>query len=159
MAKKVITVKGDPIIKEGTAGGAITPGHLVTRSSGTIIVHANAGQSAQKAFALAMDFLGDSIDDAYASGDRVRYGVYRQGDEVNALVAAGAVAISEQDALESAGDGTLQKHTAVSVTVDYTQTTSTYTQTVYDAAIVAYATTALDNSGGTASARLVVEVA
>lgn len=147
MADQTILLKGDPLPKEGTAGGAITPGHLVQRSSGSYVVHATAAGNALPAFAKEDSDAGQTISDDYASGDRVRLLVCRTGDEVHALVAAGAAAIADGDALESAGDGTLRVVATEAATAD----------TQRDG-IVAYAREAVDNSGGAEAVRIKVEV-
>jgi len=142
-----IILKGDGIRKEADAAGTITPGHLVEfDASGDLVVHATAGGNARKAFAVENDLIGNGITDNYVSGDRVQYNVFRSGDEVYALVPAGAAAIAIEAALESAGDGTL-----VNV--------GTATATGGTDIVVAYALEAVDNSGGGTAARIKVEVA
>ena len=107
MAKTVV-LKGGFVRKEEEASAAITPGHLVEfDASGTLKPHATVGGAARRAFALENDVIGKGIDDAYASGDNVIYGVFHQGAEVYAKLHAGDTC-SKGDALESAGDGTLQ---------------------------------------------------
>lgn len=103
--------------KERTAGGAITPGHLVElNSAGAVVVHATAAEAVlpQRAFALEDQAQGRSIDDAYASGDLVVYQVFQPGDEIYALLENAAVATIGAE-LESAGDGTLQIRTTGAV--------------------------------------------
>src|SRR3990167_1803540 len=107
---KTILLKGDPLRKEREAGGAITPGDLIkVGSDGKVVVHATAGGNAQRALAIENDLAGEEIGDAYASGERVQYLVCRRGDEVMALLKASENVVVG-DFLESAGDGTLQKH-------------------------------------------------
>ena len=107
---KTILLKGDPLRKEREAGGAITPGDLIkVGSDGKVVVHATAGGNAQRAFAIENDLAGEEIGDAYASGERVQYLVCRRGDEVMARLKASENVVVG-DFLESAGDGTLQKH-------------------------------------------------
>lgn len=148
MAKAVI-LKGEVIRKEGVAGGAITPGHLVQGFGSSIVVHATAGGDARRTFALINDLVGDDIDDAYDSGDTVQYGVFEQGAEVNALLAASQTIVAG-DALVSNGDGTLKKH-------DESVDTSSTTVDVYVEAIVGYATEAKTTT--TSTTRIAVEVA
>lgn len=145
MAQTVLK-KGMPIVKEGVASEAITPGHLVEfGGSNDLQKHSTAGGNARPAFMREQDYIGQDIDTACASGDRIPYMVGRQGDEVRGLVAAGTSAISKGGPLESAGDGTLQPHgTAATGDVDN---------------IVAYATEAVDNSGGSEAVRIAIEVA
>jgi hypothetical protein len=101
------------VIEELVAGGAITPGHLIALgSAGTVAVHAVAGGNAlPPMFALEDELQGKTIDDAYASGNRVQVWIPNRGDVVNALLKDGEN-IAKGDLLESAGDGTLQKHVA-----------------------------------------------
>jgi len=131
---------GAPIISERLAAAAgILPGHLVAESSGTVAVQAVAGGAAQKLFAQKNIAIAGDIDTAYASGETVCYGAYHAGQEVSALVAAAAAAIVDGDALEAAGDGTLKVFAA--------------------GVILAYATEAVDNSGGASVARINIRVA
>ena len=153
---KNILVKGDPITKEAVAAGAITPGDLLNPESatGTLVVHSTAGGDALPRFAREYSEIGDGIDDNYASGDQVVYLVARPGDEIFANVAASASAITAGDPLESAADGTLRKHTALSI-----DTSATTTMAVASAPIVGYALESVDNSGGSAETRILIEVA
>lgn len=142
-----ITLKNSGVRKEKLAGGAITPGHLITvNSSDQAVVHPTAGGNARKAFAVENDLIGNGIGDAYASGDTVQFEVYQPGDEVYALVPAAAAAIVIGDALESNGDGTLVLEGTTTATGDTD-------------IVVGYALEAVDNSGGGAVARIKIEVA
>lgn len=163
MAERTIFLKKRPIRKEGIAGGAITPGHLVKlNSAGKYVVHPTAKAQAVPAFAFENELkshesngapiAGSPIDVAYANNDRLYYGVCDAGAEVYALLAAGAAAIVKGDLLESAGDGTLRKLTAGSQL-----TSGNYTYTVGGVAI-AEALEAVDNSGGASPARIIVEI-
>lgn len=107
---KTILLKGDPLRKEREANAGITPGDLIeVMSTGKVREHATAGGNAQRAFAIEDDLQGKEIGDAYVATDRVQYLVCRRGDEIMArLKASQNVVIG--DFLESAGDGTLQKH-------------------------------------------------
>lgn len=134
---------------EGRASGNITPGHLIkVVSGGTLQVHATAGGFSEKTFAVedslgapVTSVQGKTIDTVYASGDLVRYIVAERGDIIYALLPAGAAAIVEGDALISNGDGCLKK------------TTGTPSQ------VIAYATEAIDNSGGSDPVRIKARVA
>jgi len=153
MAETII-LKGDPIRKEAIAGESITPGHLVqfSASTGKLIKHATAGGNAQAMFAVEEDFIGDDIDTAYAADDQAQYNVFRPGDEVYALLAASQT-IKQGDALESAGDGTLRKHTAPAINEG-----GSASVTVYVDAVVGYA--AEDKTTGSGETkRIKVEVA
>lgn len=154
-----IILKGRPIEKEGIASGTITPGYLVEfGGSNDLQAHSTAGGNARKAFALENDQVGNDIDDDYSAADSVRYAVCSSGDEIYALVAASATAITKGAPLESAGDGTLRLHTPPSQAVDEGGS-ATYTISQKHDAIVAYALEAVDNSAGATEARIKVEVA
>jgi len=150
---KTIILIGEGIRKERVANAAITPGHLVeVMTTGKLRVHATAAANAQKAFAIEDDMQGKTIDDAYAANAIVQYEVMQRGAEVNALIANGQT-IAIGDPLESAGDGTLQKHVP-----DF----DSGGQAIYENAIVGYAMAAVDMSGSSAvdpTGRCPVEIA
>lgn len=147
MARNTIVLKGRGIRKEGVAGGAITPGHLISRDANDeLVVHAVAAGTAAPTFAVENEVIGKGIDDAYAANDQVLYEHVQPGSEVYALVAAAAAAIVVGDYLESAGDGTLRK-VAVSAATAQSSRNS----------VVARAIEAVDNSAGGAAARIMVE--
>lgn len=115
-AKRSVVLRGTPQVSEqGTASGAIKPGYLVKGVS-TIAVQTATNTSVPKAFALERSELGTGIDNTYqgegtgsayyASGDKVKVGVFKSGDRVTAFVASGQN-VTEDDLFESAGDGTL----------------------------------------------------
>ncbi len=146
-----IVLKGDPVYKEAVANGAITPGHLLQfNSNDKIEVHGTAKGNAQPMFAIEEAVIGDDIDDAYAADDTVLYVVARPGDEINALLKNGEN-VAKGDFLESAGDGTLQKHTAIAANEG-----GSATYTIYTRGIVAMAMEDLNNTTGSA-ARIRVE--
>jgi len=131
---------GAPISNERLSNAAgILPGHLVIETGGLVGVNATADALAQKLFAQTKLSIAGDIDTAYASGETVSYGAYHAGQEVSALVAAGATAIPDGSPVASAGDGTLKVGTV--------------------ATAIGYATEALDNSGGATVARLSIRVA
>lgn len=142
--KQVISLVGGaagaPILSERLAGGAgIVAGMLVTEASGGVILNAAADTLAQKLFAQTNLAVAGDIDTVYANGETVSYGAYHSGQEVNAIVAAGAAAIADGAPVASAGDGTLKIGTA--------------------ATAIAYAIEAVDNSGGGAAVRIKIRVA
>lgn len=143
--RKTIVLLGEGLTKFRTANAAITPGHLVeVMTTNKLRVHASAGGNAQKAFALEDEGQGKTISDAYAANDLVRYVIAERGSEINAIIKDGQnIAIG--DPLESAGDGTLQKHVP---DVDLNHTGSA-DFTVYTNQIVAFALEAKDMSGST----------
>lgn len=109
MAYKTIPVKCfTPVRDEAIAAAAITPGHLIERTSaGKVQVHSTAGGPVHKAFAVEDELQGNEIGDTYAADDLVQFNIFRPGDRVYALLKDGQnVAIGAF--LESAGDGTLQ---------------------------------------------------
>jgi len=118
--KRVIVLRGEPIINEdGVASATIKPGHLVDGVT-SVAPHAVAGGLCQRTFALERDEMGAGVDDShksvyapaanYAVGDTVKIGSFAPGMRVNVRCAAG-VNIVAGDKLESAGDGTLRKFT------------------------------------------------
>jgi hypothetical protein len=60
-------------------------------------------------FALEDELQGKEIGDNYSSGNRVLYGVFRTGEEINAILATSQTIVIG-DLLESAGNGYLRKH-------------------------------------------------
>jgi hypothetical protein len=111
MARNTVVLAGDFLRKQGQASEAITPGHLVEFGGAKELrKHATAGGPARKAFALENDLVGKGIDDAYAVGDLVQYGVFQPGSEVYALLGASQT-IAKGDMLVSNGDGALRKLT------------------------------------------------
>ena len=110
MAYRTISIDTDARDKEGIASGAITPGHLLERTStaDTVKVHATAGGKAQRLFAIEDEHQGKEIGDAYVSAQRTFFKTFQPGDRVYALIANGE-AIAIGDWLVSAGDGTLKE--------------------------------------------------
>lgn len=131
------------------AASAIKPGHLVEElAAGTVQEHAGTALNAQKLFALTDLTVGGTIDDAYAVGSLVRYGAFSTGQKVFGRVAVGSVAIVKGDALQSNGDGTVEK-LVIDAATDDTQRDS----------IVGYALEAIDNSGGSVEVFIELRVA
>lgn len=146
---RTILVKGDFDRREADAAAAVTPGMLLElTSTGDVQPHSAADGPAQNAFAFENEIFGQGIDTAYAAGDRCLYGIAGDGATINALVAAGAAAIAIGDYLSSAGDGTLHKYTQPAA---YTQGQAG------GEVIVGVAASAVDNSGGSTTARVLVE--
>lgn len=105
---KTIVLKGQFIRKEGKASSAITPGDLVEfGGANDLRVHSTVGGAARKAIALENDLIGRGIDDAYAAGETVQYGVFCPGAEVYVRLQAGETCTKGQ-ALESDGFGRFQ---------------------------------------------------
>lgn len=133
---KTIILKGYGERKEGVAAAAseILPG-MQTEGFAEV---AEATGGARAAFAVENDLVGGSIDDAYAAGDTVQYVVALPGAEVYAWL-SDEETVEAGDALESAGDGTLQEHD--------------------EGEIVAYAAEDVANAAAGDPARIIVEVA
>ena len=125
---------------EERAAGAITPGHLLILGSGdTVTVHTPEGGRAERMIALEDALQGNTITDAYASGDVVTLLHALPGDEAYVMIAAGeTITIGEQ--LISAGDGTLKALDNVSSGI-----------TVYQVIAVAIAAVDLSASGAVAT--------
>ncbi len=107
MSNNTIVVSGDPVRREYKADAAITPGHLLERTSTGVKVHATAGGRAAAIFALEDDLQGNGITTAYTIANRVQTGHFKSGDQAYALLANGESA-SVGDWLESAGSGELR---------------------------------------------------
>lgn len=108
------------IREEFVAAAAISPGHLVeVTSAGKVQKHSTAsGNVAPVMVALEDSMQGNDVADAYALNDVVQCAVLRPGDRVQMILKDGQnVAIG--DKLESAGDGTVQKHVVDSTGVYY----------------------------------------
>jgi hypothetical protein len=112
--KRSVVQVGCPIVNEdGAATETIKPGYLVKGISD--IAKQTGTGFVPKAVALERDELGAGIDDTrqgsgtvsadYASGDYVKVGVFKSGERAVGYVASGEN-ISEDELLESAGDGT-----------------------------------------------------
>lgn len=154
MTNRVVDLKSNnPYTLEHEAGGTIKPGHLIMlNSSNKVVVHATAGGTAAADFALENYLVGKGIDTAYASTDLVLHKIFGPGDQVNAIVAASASAIVIGDFLESAGDGTLRK------VVAQNDTDGTGAPEIRTHKVIARALEAVDNSGGDAPVRIMVEI-
>ena len=112
-----IYLKGDEPVQEALAGGTITPGMLIERTStGTFLAHASAEGNAYALFALENDVVGKNIDTDYASGDSTYAVRAERGDQIYALADA-TVAITAGDELVSNGNGYLKKVTSAAVAV------------------------------------------
>ena len=110
MAPKTIVVKGTGIRQEALANAGITPGHLVElMSTGKVKVHATAGGNVVKTFAVEDDMQGRPIATAYTTGELVQYNHMQPGDFVYGWLKDGQTIVIG-DVLESAGDGSVQKH-------------------------------------------------
>jgi hypothetical protein len=118
MAIKTIIVVGAEqcIRKEGIAAGVITPGHLIQGPATDLIVHADAGETAQKAFAVENEVVGKGIGDDYADNDTVLYAVMPPGSIVYAI--ADGSGVTAEDYVESSGDGTMLTVAAAAATAD-----------------------------------------
>jgi hypothetical protein len=148
MALNTILLKGERVMREAQANAAITPGHLVeTMSTGKIRKHSTAAGNAKTQFAVENELAAKEISVDYAADDTCFYMICDGCNEVNALVAAAAPAITRGDFLESAGDGTLRK-VVVAAATSSAQRNS----------VVAIALESVDNSGGGTPVRLKVEV-
>jgi len=113
MALHTIKIKKyQDIIEEYTAVSAITPGELLElTSAGEVQAHSDAGQNAERLFALEDELQGNDIDDDYSADDKVQVWVAQTGEWVYAWLAEGQD-VSIGDFLESDGAGALQAHTA-----------------------------------------------
>lgn len=108
---KRIHLKGTGRHDERMANGTIKPGHLIKLdSSNKVVVHATAGGDGERNYALENALEGETIADAYASGDNVEYVIATRGDEIYGYLKGGEnVAIGDQ--LSSGGNGSHRKVT------------------------------------------------
>lgn len=146
MPPKTIQLKGDFVRKEAEASEVITPGHLVEfGGANELRKHSSSGGTARKAFALENDLVGNGVDDDYASGETVQYGVFPAGSEIFAFLDGGEN-VAKGATLVSSGDGSLRAEA---------------TEPEQDV-IVAFALEAVDNSATSAGGvqlRIKVEAA
>ena len=111
--KTVILKRYNNVQFEAIAHEAITPGSLVeVMSTGKIKNHATAQGNAIPYFVIEDAIMGKTINDNVAKDDLARVMVAGRGDEVNAILATSQT-IVVGDLLASAGDGTLEKFTAI----------------------------------------------
>jgi hypothetical protein len=142
-----------PITREAKVAGAnIRPGMLVERTAAGHTLHENgarrphstAGGPAQLSFAVEYDITGRTIDDEYVNNDNMIEAACRHGDQVYALLAIGqnvTVTGGPGSYLSSAGNGALR--VALGESDDH---------------IVAQAKELVNNSAGSAMARIKVEI-
>ena len=146
----VVVLKGYGMRKEGLADGAVTPGHVVYRSSATefkVGRKGGAGESGPRSFCDINPGVGRALDDNYADEDQINVYYAHSGDEINALVAASAPAIAVGNTLEAAADGTVIVVTADSATGNGERDST-----------IGYAVEAVDNSSGSSAVRIKIEV-
>jgi hypothetical protein len=89
--------------------------------------------------AVEEDFLGNDVDNSYASGDRVQYVIAQRGDVLYMWLTT-SMTVTRGDVLFSAGDGDLQE--------------STLDATIVDDALVGYADEAVTTTGTRARIRV-----
>lgn len=111
-APKTIQLRGLAPRIGGKAGAAgVLPGHLLSRASGgTFVVHPTAAGMAEVLIADVEEYVGGSIDTAFANSDHIPILQGQKGDQFYMLLKTGNNVVIG-DFLESAGDGTLQKST------------------------------------------------
>lgn len=115
--RTVMVIDDGAIQKELIANAAITPGMLVERmSTGKVRKHATAGGNSQRAFAIENDLEGEEVETDIDSGDICRFKICQRGNEVYAW-ATTSQTLNAGDAVESAGNGFLRKHTTDSAGV------------------------------------------
>lgn len=103
MAPRVIDLNGSGLQKQSIAGGVITPGDLLERTStGTVVRHAVAAGNALRLFAIENELQGNGIDVDYAANDTLQMMHFPPGGVVNAISSA---AIAVGDFVESDGAG------------------------------------------------------
>lgn len=151
MAKNTVKIKKySDVIEEYTLTAvAVTPGYfLEVTSAGVAQAHSTAGGNVFPLVALEDELQGDGIDGNIAASQKTQCWIPYRGDQVYAWLKDGETAVIGST-LESAGDGTLQVHTADSAGV-----------VEYPNAIVGIALEAVDLSASsvTAKARIIVRI-
>jgi hypothetical protein len=97
--------------EEGRAGATIMPGMLIALNSSAVYVpHPTADGGSEVCIALEDALQGRTIDDAYASGELVRFIIPVRGDVVLALLEAGQN-VTDGTKLVSNGAGYVQAQT------------------------------------------------
>lgn len=145
-----IVLKGTSKRYEGIANAAITPGDLVeVMSTGKLRRHATGSGPAAKAFAIYNYHVGKDLTQDYAANEWLQYDEVSSGSEVNCNVAISAPAIVIGDKLESAGDGTVRKHVALS---------GAFSGDPSAVALIGTAMEAVDNSAGATKVRIRMRV-
>lgn len=112
MAKNKIQIKSYLGIRdEKVPAAAITPGHLIERTSADKVQkHSTAGGQVFPMFALENAEEGDGITDDYGTSDVCQCWIPTRGDRVYAHISSSSEDIARGNFLESAGDGTLRKY-------------------------------------------------
>jgi hypothetical protein len=123
------------------AGSAVLPGHLVElTAAGELQEHSTADGAQGKLFALTNLATAGTIADAYGVGETARYGAFKSGQEVYAVLAASQTA-TPATALVSNGDGTLKLNAAVAGATE-------------EGAIVGYPIESVTTTGATARIKI-----
>lgn len=135
---KTVLLRGDNVnFLEAVAVAACTPGQLlIIDSAAKVKPHNVAAGVASPIFALEEEYIGGTIDTAYAVSDQVRYAHCKSGDEIYAWLKNG-VTSAIGGFLESDGAGAFQLSTHA--------VTSATTAAAWP---VAVALEAVNNSGG-----------
>ena len=112
----VTILRGDNITyREDISAEALTPGHLVDfDSNDKLVKHATSGGYAARTFVVENDDIGNDNDDAYTSGDRVRYADCAPGTIVWAHLASGQN-VARGAYLMSNGAGFLTARTSTNI--------------------------------------------
>jgi hypothetical protein len=112
-----------------------------------------------KMFAVETSDIGGGVDDNYSTGDQCKYVIARPGDEIQALLKNGQTVVVG-DLLVSDGTGALQKYVAETesnrIDMTKTDTTVSFTNTIYDTTVVGIALEAMTASG---ASKILIEVA
>lgn len=159
--KILLTVNGErrPIF-EAEADEALTPGELVRfDTDDELEPHGTSGGTAAPMFVVENPYVeiasGENIDVDYALGDYARYIWAQPGDIIYAFLADGQ-SVAKGAALMSNGAGALTAFVAITQAVNEAGT-ATYTITVPDKVIVAFADE--DKAASGARARIKVRAA
>lgn len=101
---------GQVVRREDNTTAAVTPGHLLEFNANDLLQpHSTAGGNAQPLFAVEEDYIGNSVADAFTSGDKIPYVAAGPGTIIWAHLASGEN-VARGAHLESNGDGQLRAH-------------------------------------------------
>lgn len=108
--RTIIARECNPVRDEALAAAALSPGHILEfDSNAKVKKHATAGGTVAPCIvALEDELQGNSVSDAYSTGDRVFFAYLHSGDRAYVYLASGENVVIG-DRLESKGDGTLRK--------------------------------------------------
>ena len=144
MANSVIIKNYLKVFEEYAAQATITPGHLLKLRSDGKVQATDADQTTQlPMFATEDELQGKTITDNYSANDIVQCWIPQRGEVVNAILTTSQTIVIG-DYLTSAGDGTLKKYEATTLTGSDSGTS------IPDAKVIGQAVQAVTTTGSAA---------